>query len=47
MAEVTVTFTVDGDEEQHPLGVSEEYYEQITDAIMSVGGESPEFTKSG
>ena len=39
MPRVKVTFYVDGEDPDHDTGVSEEQNNDITDAIMAVGGE--------
>lgn len=39
MAQVTVTFTMEGDGPDHESGVTEDTYNKVVEAVMQVGGE--------
>lgn len=43
MARVKVTFIIEGDDPAHATGVSGDQYDEITDAIMQVGGSDIQF----
>jgi hypothetical protein len=42
-ATVTVTFKIEADDPEHSTGVSGETFDEITDAIMQLGGEDIRF----
>ena len=43
MKRVKVTFYVEASDPEHDLGVSEEHFEQISDAIAELAEDAPEF----
>jgi len=45
MTYVKVTFRIEADDPDHSTGLTEESFEQITDAVGELGGENVEFEK--
>lgn len=43
MSEVTVTFKLEADDPEDRTGVTEETYNEVTEALMSLGGYDYEF----
>jgi hypothetical protein len=43
MTKVAVTFDIEGDEPEHSSGLSGEQYDEITQAIMELGGQDIRF----